>query len=111
MRLLLGSGRTKAWNRANTRKHVAQKTCEMCGLAARFEKSGPLENHDAEVPYHLMTDTQKNDEQFIYDNLLTLHHFEHRADGHCGDPNCLRYNPDIRAFAAISLDYKQYCTS
>jgi hypothetical protein len=92
----------------------------MCGLPAgslgRPWDTNPgnqaiLEAHDAEIPYHLMTHDQQNDEQFIYDNLLILHWFEHRRHGHCGDPNCLKYNPRIRELAAYMMAARRACAT
>ena len=117
MRVLFGSGRTQAWDQADSDYHAAHKTCEMCGLPA-----GPfggldgdagiqeqLEAHDV-VPYHTLTTTQQNDYNFIYNNFILLHHFEHHQIGHCGDPECYKYNPDVRQVAAVILSNTQNCT-
>jgi len=118
-RLLFGSGRTPAWDAADKKYHQDHKTCEMCDLPA-----GPLGGWDTKLnngnqtvleahdvrPYHLLTPAQQNDEQFIYDNLIMLHWFEHRRDAHCGDPNCLQYNPKIRVTAAVVLAARSACT-
>jgi hypothetical protein len=117
-RWLFGSGRTPAWDAADKRYHQNHSTCEMCGLPAGplgppFDtKPGNqtvLEAHDV-LPYHLLTPQQQNDEQFIYNNFIMLHWFEHRRDAHCGDPKCLQYNPNIRELAAYVLAARVSCT-
>jgi hypothetical protein len=119
MRWLLGSGRTPAWDAADKRYHQDHSMCEMCGLPAGplgppFDtKPGNqtvLEAHDV-LPYHKLTPAQQNDEQFIYNNFIMLHWFEHRRIAHCGDPNCLEYDPGIRDVAKVVLTARQNCTT
>lgn len=113
-RRLFGSGRTPAWEKADKDYHTAHKTCEMCGLRAgpigapfdtQVNDSGHLEAHDVQ-PYHLLTKEQQNDYAFIMTNFIMLHWHEHRRIAHCGDPNCLKYNPNIRTLAAIVMASK-----
>lgn len=116
-RTLFGSGRTPAWDRAEKDYHTAHTTCEMCGV-----KGGPLggldgapgiqtqlEAHDVH-PYHLLTPEQQNDYNFIMSNFIMLHHLEHHRIAHCGDPNCLQFNPKIRVTAAVVLAARTACT-
>lgn len=115
---LFGSGRSPAWNKADRDYRKAHPLCEMCGV-----KGGPLgdldgapgvqtniEAHDVH-PWHLLTDMQKNDYNFLMGNLISLHHLEHHRVAHCGDPNCYEYNPNIRTVAAQVLAAKSACTT
>jgi hypothetical protein len=114
--LLLGSGRTPAWNKADRDYRAAHPNCEMCGipkgsLGKLDGQPGTQENieaHDVK-PWHLLTKQQQNDYNFLYANMIALHHFEHHHEAHCGDPNCLQYNPNIRAIAAQVLAARTTC--
>jgi hypothetical protein len=110
-RLLLGSGRTPAWDKADKDYHATHKTCEMCGSPAG-SLGGPydgtqgsqtmLEAHDVQ-PYHTLTYAQKNDYNFILSNFIMLHRFEHHRYAHCCDPECGKFDPKIRELAAAVL--------
>lgn len=119
MRRLFGSGRTPAWDKADADYHKKQLTCEMCGgkagpIGAPFDtqvnNSTHLESHDVQ-PYHLLTSAQQNDYNFLMSNFIMLHWPEHRRIAHCGDPNCLSYNPKIRQIAASVLAARSSCTN
>jgi hypothetical protein len=116
-RLLLGSGRTKAWEKADRHFHESHKICEMCGLPAGSlgafdmplaKDQEQLEAHDV-FPYHKMSSEQQNDYGFIIKNLIMLHHFEHHHIAHGGDPTCQLYNPNIRQDAAYVLASMKSC--
>jgi hypothetical protein len=122
LRRILGSGRTAAWDQAVHDYHAKHKTCEMCGLPAGTLRTPTvnldgqpgsqeqLEAHDVQ-PYHTLTPKQQNDYRFIYGNLIMLHHFEHHHIAHCGDPECLRFNPQIRVIADWVMKAQVSCTS
>jgi hypothetical protein len=109
-RLLLGSGRTPAWDQADKDYHATHKTCEMCGTPVGslggFDGASNdqmmLEAHDVQ-PYHTLTDAQKNDYNFILSNLIMLHRFEHHRYAHRCDPKCGKFDPRIRELAAVVL--------
>lgn len=102
--------RTPVWDRANKDYHATHKLCEMCGLPAGHlgkldgtpGTQEAIENHD-KLPYHKLSEAQKNDYDFIMGNLIALHSFEHKHIAHGGDPNCYKYNPDIAEVAALVL--------
>lgn len=109
-RTLFGSGRSSAWDRADKDYKIAHPICEMCGLprgslGGLDGAEGVQANMDAHDvhPYHLLTEEQKNDYDFLMGNLISLHHFEHHHCAHGGDPECLKYNPQIREIAAYVL--------
>jgi hypothetical protein len=114
---VLGSGRTPAWDAAKARRRQDYPNCEMCGLPGGSlggldGKPGTqeiIEFHDVK-PWHLLTEEEQNDQNFLYENGMNLHHFEHHHDAHCGDPKCLQYNAKIREIGAIVLQERANCT-
>jgi len=116
-RMLLGSGRSPAWDQADKDYRAAHPNCEMCGLPAGAlgQLDGAegvqanIEAHDVQ-PYHTLTVQQQNDYNFLMGNLIALHHFEHHHIAHCGDPDCLQYDPLIRQAAAYVLSQRTNCT-
>jgi hypothetical protein len=116
LRVILGSGRTAAWNKADKDFHKTHHTCEMCGskagtlggLDGATGVQANLEAHDVQ-PYHTLTPAQQNDYNFILSNFIMLHHFEHHRIAHCLDPYCYCYDPNIRTLAATMLAAKASC--
>jgi hypothetical protein len=90
----------------------------MCGLPAgslgkldgATGVQSQIDEHDVK-PWHLLTKEEQNDETFLYSNLMSIHHFSHHHIAHCGDPNCLQYNPKIREIGAYVLDARSSCTT
>jgi hypothetical protein len=81
--------RTEAWNLASHDWKTIHPVCAICGSHSN------LEAHDV-LPYHLLTNKQKNDYGFLIKNMVTLCHDCHFKYGHNSDPDWLDYSKDIR---------------
>jgi hypothetical protein len=102
-RWVIESQRSEAWNKASKDWKKAHPSCAMCGIKKN------LEAHD-KLPYHLLTDAQKNDYGWLYGgNFITLCFNCHRQIGHCGDPNCMEFNPKIEQIVSSVSRYRKYC--
>lgn len=102
-RLLLEARRPAAWRKASRDWKRSHPLCAVCGLKK------PVEAHDV-TPYHLVVDADAKPYEFWIRNFITLCRHDHRRLAHCGDPQCLSYNPRIRSLAETVSQYKTYCT-
>ena len=93
------SGRTQEWAETSQEYKDDHYECEMCGEAE-------IEAHDI-LPYHLLTEIQRHDRDFLKQNFISLCYKHHHIVAHRGDPLCIKFNPRIREIAERRLRQKR----
>jgi len=101
-RFLLASKRSDAWNQASKDWKRLHPECAMCGLTMN------LEAHDV-IPYHTIKNAASKSYGWWMLNFITLDHDCHKKFGHCNDPDYMKFQPNIRAFADASKYYREAC--
>jgi hypothetical protein len=101
-RFFIEASRPPAWKEAARDWKKANPVCAVCGLRKT------LEAHDV-LPYHLIEDPWSKPYEFWIKNFITLCHHDHHRFAHCGDPEWLAYQPEIRRLAETVKKFSKLC--
>ena len=103
-RWLESKRRPKNWQTARDQYRKYHDSCAFCNIG----KS--LEVHD-KLPFHCIMNPESWSVADWTGNFIVLCTHDHRMQAHCGDPNCLDFNPAIETLAGVVTESRvEQCT-